>query len=206
MMDEGEPSTSNPEQQLPNGSKRNGNGSNVDPLDCRLLPELPPKKEEGIWRLKIEYLSIEESDAYRVCLIWMNVAKNQAIIPDADVITDPAAREREQLREGLIGNPFVEETERTKREKESWSPEEEKQLCSALKRNKQDFSEAAKLVPNKTQAECVAYWHHYENLRLKRKRDRKLSEEAASPPKKSRSGRTIKTPRRFSEGAKERRR
>lgn len=32
---------------------------------------------------------------------------------------------------GLIANPFVEETERTKREKESWSPEEEKQLCSA---------------------------------------------------------------------------
>ncbi|CAH3133521.1 unnamed protein product [Pocillopora meandrina] len=216
-MEKAGPSTRNPERQLPNKRKRNKNDSCVDPLDYMLLPTPPPMDEEGIWRLERKYSRGRGRGSYKAFMIWKNVTDNQAIIPD--VITDPAAREKEQLREELITNPFEEEEQRKEREKESWNLEEEKQLCSALKRKKQDFFKAAESVPNKTREECVVHWYHYKKkedhikacntcaVRVERKRKRKLIEEqedaaeAASPPKKSRSGRTIKVPRRFSKGA-----
>lgn len=217
-MEEAGPSSRNPERQLPNMRKSDKNDSCVDPLDYMLLPTPPQVDEEGIWRLKIEDSRGRGRGSHKAYMTWKNVTNNQAIIPE--VIIDPAAREKERLREELITDPDGEKEQRRKREKESWNLEEEKRLCSALKREKQDFSKAAKSVPNKTREECVIHWYHYKEekdhikacnlcaVRMERKRKRKLTEEqeeaaeAASPPKKSRSGRIIKVPRRLFKRAK----
>lgn len=216
-MEKAGPSSRNPERQLPNMRKSDENDSCVDPLDYMLLPTPPQVDEEGIWKLEREDSRGRGRGSHKAYMTWKNVTDNQAIIPE--VIIDPAAREKERLREELITDPVGEKKQRRKREKESWNLEEEKQLCSALERKEKDFSKAAESVPNKTREECVVHWYYYKmkeyhfkacNLcavRMKQKGKRKLTEEpeeaaeAASSPKKSRSGRIIKVPRRFSKRA-----
>ncbi|KAL9951005.1 hypothetical protein ACROYT_G043591 [Oculina patagonica] len=188
----------------------------LDSLDDILLPTPPPVEEEGIWKLERKFVKDKKTNTVTTYMVWVNVLEDQAVLPD--VITDPAAREREQLREERIENPFEEEQHRIQKEKEMWNLKQEKRLCSALKRKRHDFSKAAKSMPNKTSGDCVSHWYQYKkdeshikacntcikrrNDKRKRKRAKELQEdeETASPPKRSKMGRTIKVPRRFCKG------
>ncbi|KAJ7357770.1 hypothetical protein OS493_023245 [Desmophyllum pertusum] len=215
------PQRYSPYQDAAPAARNNNANIDLNSLDDMLLPTPPPMEQPGIWKLQRKFVKDKVTNIVTISMEWVNVLENQAVLPD--YITDPvaraAAREREQLREDLIEDPFAEEQQRRQKEREMWNLKQEKRLCSSLKRKNHDFAKASTSLPDKSCGECVSHWYQYkkneahvkacppctERRNDKIKRKRKLAEEeeaaeleAASPPKKSRTGRTIKVPRRFS--------